>query len=285
MFTHFLKELELGYTPNPDVLCNREIKFKALFNKAMALGADAMATGHYCQTRSGLLFRGSDPGKDQSYFLHMVKEQVLSDVLFPVGHMQKSAVRELAKEAGLPLHSKKDSTGICFIGERNFRQFLERYIPNEKGPIESVEGRELGEHDGIFYYTIGQRKGLRIGGEGEAWFVVGKDRERNALIVAQGKNHPALFAPGLTATDLSWIGPAPTLPLRCHAKVRYRQQDQPCTVEKQGDRLYVHFDRPQRAITPRQSVVFYQGERCLGGALIERALDREQELLQKQILE
>lgn len=269
----FLKEIKQGYTPNPDILCNKEIKFKVLFEKAKALGADALATGHYCQTENGALFKGKDPGKDQSYFLCMVKQKVLSEVVFPIGHMHKTAVRKIAKEAGLPVFAKKDSMGICFIGKRNFRSFLEKYIPNEKGAIETVEGKVIGSHDGIYYYTIGQRKGMGIGGAGEAWFVAGKDRQRNVLIVAQGANHPALFARGLTATDISWIGDPPTFPFRCHAKVRYRQEDQPCTVEKNGERLIVNFDQPQRAITPRQSVVFYSGNRCLGGAIIEKTLD------------
>ena len=273
VFTHFIKEIKLGYTPNPDILCNREIKFKALFEKAKALGADALATGHYCQTADGALLKGKDDGKDQSYFLYTIKKRVLQNVLFPIGHMQKSAVRKVAEEAGLPVFSKKDSTGICFIGKRNFRKFLEQYIPNEKGPIETVEGKKIGSHDGIFYYTIGQRKGMGIGGEGEAWFVAGKDTKRNALIVAQGANHPALFAPSLIATDISWVDAPPTLPLRCHAKVRYRQVEQPCTVEKRGEHLHVTFDTPQRAITPRQSVVFYQGDHCLGGAIIKRKFD------------
>lgn len=272
VFSHFLRELELGYTPNPDILCNREIKFKVLFEKAKALGADALATGHYCQTENGALFKGLDPNKDQSYFLYPVKKRVLNEVLFPIGHLQKNVVRKIAEEAHLPVFSKKDSTGICFIGKRNFRSFLEKYIPNEKGPIETVEGKEIGTHDGIFYYTIGQRKGMAIGGPGEAWFVAGKDRKRNALIVAQGANHPALFAPGLLATDLSWVEDPPSFPLRCHAKVRYRQMEQPCVVQQEGEQLRVYFDHPQRAITPRQSVVFYQGMRCLGGAIISQAL-------------
>ena len=263
VFTHFLRELELGYTPNPDVLCNREIKFKVLFERAKALGADLLATGHYCQTAKGALFKGKDPGKDQSYFLHMVRGSVLTEVIFPVGHMDKSTVRKIAEEASLPVFSKKDSTGICFIGKRNFQEFLKRYIPHKKGAIETVEGREVGTHNGIFYYTIGQRKGLGIGGPGQEWFVVGKDRERNLLIVAQGPHHPALFAPGLTATEISWIGAPPTLPLRCRAKVRYRQVEQPCTVEKRGGGCSVYFDTPQRAITPRQSVVFYRGRSVL----------------------
>jgi len=273
VFTHFLREIRLGYTPNPDILCNKEIKFKVLLKRAKALGADLLATGHYCQTENGTLLKGNDDGKDQSYFLYTMKKQLLEQVIFPIGHMQKRNVRERAKEAKLPIFSKKDSTGICFIGKRNFRQFLQRYIPPEKGPIETIEGKEIGTHDGIFYYTIGQRKGIGIGGKGEAYFVVEKNLKRNALIVAQGITHPALFASKLIATDVSWIDAPPTLPLFCHAKIRYRQAEQPCVVEKSGDKnLHVIFERQQRAITPRQSIVFYRGSLCLGGAIIARSL-------------
>jgi len=272
VFTHFLKELEHGHTPNPDILCNREIKFKVLFHKAKALGADLLATGHYCQTSDGKLLKGQDQGKDQSYFLYTVKKAVLKEVLFPIGHLEKSEVRKIAKEANLPVFNKKDSTGICFIGKRNFREFLEKYIPHEPGDIVTVEGEKVGTHDGIYYYTIGQRKGMGIGGPGDAWFVAGKDKDNRKLIVAQGENHPALLAPTLSATEVSWVDEVPTFPLRCKAKVRYRQVEMPCTVEKDGDKLMVSFDEDQRAITPRQSVVFYQGEVCLGGAIIEQAL-------------
>lgn len=272
VFTYFLKELENGHTPNPDILCNREIKFKVLFHKAKALGADLLATGHYCQTSGGSLLKGKDQGKDQSYFLYTVKKTVLEEVLFPIGHLEKSEVRKIAEEANLPVFNKKDSTGICFIGKRNFQQFLEKYIPHEPGEIVTVEGEKVGIHDGIYYYTIGQRKGLGIGGPGDAWFVAGKDKENRKLIVAQGENHPALFAPALSATDISWVNEVPTFPLRCKAKIRYRQVEMPCTVEKNNEKLIVSFDEDQRAITPRQSVVFYQGEICLGGAIIEKAL-------------
>ncbi|WP_316357959.1 tRNA 2-thiouridine(34) synthase MnmA [Candidatus Neptunichlamydia sp. REUL1] len=275
VFTHFLKEIELGHTPNPDVLCNREIKFKLLFEKAKALGANALATGHYCQTKNGTLMKGNDPGKDQSYFLYTVKNQVLNEVLFPIGHMKKTEVRRIAEQAHLPVFNKKDSTGICFIGKRNFRTFLEKYIPHEPGVIETIEGTEIGTHDGIYYYTIGQRKGMGIGGPGDAWFVVNKQKESRKLIVVQGENHPALFANALTATDISWVGSAPELPFKCKAKVRYRQIEEPCTVSKQGDMLLVTFDEPQRAVTPRQSVVFYDGDTCLGGAIIKEALPKE----------
>ncbi len=275
VFTHFLKEIELGHTPNPDVLCNREIKFKLLFEKAKTLGADALATGHYCQTKNGALIKGNDSGKDQSYFLYTVKNQVLNEVLFPIGHMEKTEVRTIAEQANLPVFNKKDSTGICFIGKRNFREFLEKYIPHEPGVIETVEGATVGTHDGIYYYTIGQRKGMGIGGPGDAWFVVNKQKESRKLIVAQGENHPALFAKALTATDISWVNAVPKLPFTCKAKVRYRQVEEPCTVSKQDDMLLITFDQPQRAVTPRQSVVFYDGNTCLGGAIIKEALPKE----------
>lgn len=269
VFAYFLKEIEMGHTPNPDILCNREIKFKVLFEKAKALGADSLATGHYSQTENGKLLKGNDPGKDQSYFLYTVKEKVLRSVLFPIGHLEKGEVRQIAKNAALPVFNKKDSTGICFIGKRNFREFLEKYIPHEPGDIVTVEGKKVGTHDGIYYYTIGQRKGMGIGGAGEAWFVAGKDKTNRKLIVAQGENHPALFAPSLSATEISWVADKPSFPLRCKAKIRYRQTEEPCTAVQEGETLLVHFDTPQRAITPRQSVVFYDGNICLGGAIIK----------------
>jgi tRNA-specific 2-thiouridylase len=273
VFTYFLKEVESGFTPNPDILCNREIKFNALLKKALALGADKLATGHYCQLQGDKLLKGQDPNKDQTYFLYTLKKKVFPRLLFPVGGMFKSEVREIAKGAKLPIHDKKDSTGICFIGKRNFKAFLEKYIPHKPGYFKSVDGKILGSHDGAFYYTIGQRKGLRIGGPGEAWFVVHKDMKQNSVIVAQGKNHPALFAPALYATDLSWIGKLPTpLPYICKAKIRYRQRDTDCTIQKvEGDRVHVTFHTPQRAITPRQSIVFYEDGICLGGAIIQAA--------------
>ncbi len=276
VFLRFVDELKKGLTPNPDVLCNKEIKFKAFLNKALTLGADFIATGHYCQTHlceGGVqLLRGADPLKDQSYFLYAIDPKALEKTLFPIGHLKKERVRTIALEAGLPTANKRDSTGICFIGKRNFTQFLSRYIGYTKGPIETVEGKVIGEHNGIAYHTIGQRHGLGIGGPGEAWFIVGKECARNALIVAQGEGHPSLFASALTATECSWIQGAP-LPLRCTAKVRYRSPDVPCTVQAvDNDRLRITFDAPQRALTPRQSVVFYNGPACLGGALIESTL-------------
>ncbi|MEM8727581.1 MAG: tRNA 2-thiouridine(34) synthase MnmA [Chlamydiota bacterium] len=278
VFTHFLKELEDGHSPNPDILCNKEIKFKALFHRAKALGAELLATGHYCQTANGQLLKGEDLGKDQSYFLYTVKKSVLEQVLFPIGHLKKSEVRKIAEEGNLPVFDKKDSTGICFIGKRNFRRFLARYIPHEPGDIVTVEGKKVGTHDGIHYYTIGQRKGMGIGGAGKAWFIAGKDKENRKLIVAQGSNHPALFAPALSAVEVFWVDKVPTFPLRCNAKIRYRQVETPCIVEREGEKLIVSFDQDQRAITPRQSVVFYRGKICLGGAIIEKALVKSESI-------
>lgn len=264
VFTSFVEELKMGYTPNPDILCNREIKFNVFFKKALDLGADFLATGHYARTENGQLLKAADPNKDQTYFLYTLNEQILRRVLFPIGHLQKAEVRKIAKEADLNVHDKKDSTGICFIGKRDFKEFISRYIPYQKGRFETPDGKVVGEHDGAAYYTIGQRKGLGIGGPGDAWFVVSKEIDRNVVIVAQGEDHPALYAGGLIATEPSLMGEV----TRCTAKIRYRQADQPCTVQREGDQLIVRFDEPQRAITPRQSIVFYEGERCMGGALI-----------------
>jgi len=268
VFSQFIEELRLGYTPNPDVLCNREIKFKALFQKAKELGADFLATGHYAQTHEGTLLRSVDLSKDQTYFLYTLKSDVLKQVLFPVGHLEKKEVRRVAEEHGLATATKKDSTGICFIGERNFRDFLGNYIAFKEGSFETLKGQVVGKHQGVAFYTIGQRKGLKIGGAGDAWFVVGKDVERNVVLVEQGEDHPALYRHHLEATDVSWVGVVPSLPFQCTAKIRYRQEDQDCTVSQSGSGLSVTFDKPQRAVTPRQAIVFYQGEVCLGGALI-----------------
>lgn len=279
VFEHFLAEYRAGRTPNPDILCNREIKFRAFLDYALMLGADCIATGHYarrgeCGGKATLL-RGLDSNKDQSYFLHAVGHRELAKSLFPVGGIAKPEVRALAQAQGLATHSKKDSTGICFIGERRFRDFLQQYLPAQPGEIHSLEGEILGHHQGLMYHTIGQRQGLGIGGlanhNDAPWYVVAKDLERNVLLVAQGNNHPALFSSTLRAGQLCWIaGEAPTLPLRCTAKVRYRQEDQACTVTAGEDGCRVAFDAPQRAVTPGQSVVFYSAERCLGGGIIER---------------
>lgn len=270
VFSHFIEELKLGYTPNPDVLCNREIKFKALFQKAQELGADYLATGHYAQTQGGLLLRSQDLDKDQTYFLYTLKKEILEHVLFPVGHLSKKEVRTIAHAHGLATATKKDSTGICFIGKRPFREFLGNYISYQEGSFETLSGKVVGNHQGASFYTIGQRKGLKIGGPGEAWFVVGKDVSRNVVFVEQGEDHPALYRSSLIATDISWISGEPlAFPLRCTAKIRYRQEDQECSVEiDEENRLIVSFDRPQRAVTPRQAIVFYKDSLCLGGALI-----------------
>lgn len=279
VFSEFLSESLAGRTPNPDILCNREIKFKRFYNQAKELGADFLATGHYCQVEHldghALLKRGSDPLKDQTYFLYAIREEVLKEVLFPIGHLPKTEVRKIALEAGLSTAGKKDSTGICFIGKRDFKEFLGQHLTGTPGEMVTPEGRVVGRHDGLPFYTIGQRKGLGIGGEGEAWFVVEKNLPKNQLIVVQGEDHPALFVGGLEAIQQSWIaGHAPSAyPYRCTAKVRYRQPDQACVIEKEENgTLYIRFDEPQRAVTPGQSIVFYQGDICLGGAIINRPL-------------
>jgi len=278
VFEHFLAEYKAGRTPNPDILCNREIKFKAFLDYAMMLGADYIATGHYTRRGEsqgkGTLLKGLDNNKDQSYFLHAVGHAELEKTLFPVGEIEKPEVRRLAQQHQLATAKKKDSTGICFIGERRFKDFLQQYLPAQPGAILSLDGEHLGQHHGLMYHTIGQRQGLGIGGlanHGDApWYVVDKDLDNNVLLVAQGNNHPALFKSSLQAGEIYWIaGETPPLPLRCMAKVRYRQADQACTVKQQGGVYAVDFDEPQRAVTPGQSVVFYQGERCLGGGVIE----------------
>jgi len=280
VFEYFLKEYRAGRTPNPDVLCNREIKFGVFRDYAKRLGGDLLATGHYARAGlvdgHGALFKGQDPGKDQSYFLHAVSAEALAETVFPLGELLKDEVRQIARDRGLPVHDKKDSTGICFIGERPFREFLATYIPANPGPMRTPDGEVMGEHQGLMYYTLGQRQGLLIGGHRdhgeEPWYVVGKDLADNALIVAQGE-HEMLFSVGLTAIDASWIGPAPSgldSGLRCAAKVRYRQADQACVVTALGDdRLDVRFTAPQKAVAPGQFVVFYDGDRCLGGAVID----------------
>ena len=279
VFEHFLEEYRAGRTPNPDILCNREIKFKAFLDYALMLGADLIATGHY--TRRGesdgkvTLLKGLDPNKDQSYFLHAVGYRELDKTLFPVGEIEKPEVRALAEKYALATARKKDSTGICFIGERRFSDFLQQYLPAQPGEIFSLEGEHLGQHQGLMYHTIGQRQGLGIGGlanhSDAPWYVVDKDLDNNVLLVAQGNDHPALFKSSLTTGEVFWVAAEPpSLPLHCQAKVRYRQQDQPCTLHPEGSGYRVEFELPQRAVTPGQSVVFYQGEVCLGGGVIEQ---------------
>jgi tRNA-specific 2-thiouridylase len=279
VFEHFLAEYKAGRTPNPDILCNREIKFKAFLDYAMLLGADYIATGHY--TRRGeadgkaTLLKGLDNNKDQSYFLHAVGHAELEKTLFPVGEIEKPAVRKLAEQHELATAKKKDSTGICFIGERRFKDFLQQYLPAQPGEILSLDGEHLGRHHGLMYHTIGQRQGLGIGGLSNhpdaPWYVVQKDLDNNVLLVAQGNDHPALFTSSLDTGEIYWVsGAAPATPLSCMAKVRYRQPDQACTISRRGDACRVDFEQPQRAVTPGQSVVFYQDELCLGGGVIER---------------
>lgn len=278
VFEEFLDKYRQGLTPNPDVLCNKEIKFKALWKRALALGADSLATGHYCRVLKyegvDALACGIDEDKDQSYFLHMIDPKVLKHVLFPLGGLKKEQVRQIAQTLGLATHAKKDSTGICFIGKRNFRDFLSGYLPAQTGKIKTLEGDNIGEHAGIAYYTIGQRKGLNIGGPGEAWFVVDKKIDTNELVVTQGDSSPQLFSLSCTTLSPHWLISQPKFPLRCSAKIRYRTPSSLCTLHcnqssSKSDCLEVIFDTPQRAITPGQSIVFYSGEICLGGAIIE----------------
>ncbi|MFD2670403.1 tRNA 2-thiouridine(34) synthase MnmA [Marinicrinis sediminis] len=278
VFSYFLDEYRKGRTPNPDVMCNREIKFGEFLDKAMQLGADYIATGHYArvvhQDGEFQLLRGVDTNKDQSYFLSKLNQAQLSKAMFPIGHLPKPEVRAIADKAGLATAKKKDSTGVCFIGERNFKEFLSQYLPAQPGDICTLEGEVLGRHDGLMYYTLGQRQGLGIGGSGtgEPWFVASKDLASNRLYVVQGGKHPALFSGGLTASDVVWINDRPrTEPFTCTAKFRYRQADQDVTVHPQADgTLRVQFYEPQKAVTPGQAVVFYAGEQCLGGATIDQ---------------
>ena len=276
VFSRFLEDYARGVTPNPDVLCNREIKFGSFLAYARRLGGERIATGHYARTDgAGRLLRAADSDKDQTYFLHAVGRDALAATVFPVGHLPKSEVREIARREGLPNHDRQDSTGICFIGERPFGEFLGRYIEDEAGDIESEDGRIVGRHGGLSRYTLGQRQGLKVGGvrgtSDAPWYVAGKDARRNVLIVVQGHDHPLLLARGLVAIDPSWVwGTAPAMPLRCTARTRHRQPDRPCRVEPMDTgRLRVVFDEPMRALTPGQYVVFYVGEQCLGGATIE----------------
>jgi tRNA-specific 2-thiouridylase len=270
VFAEFLREYAAGRTPNPDVLCNAEIKFRAFLDHAMRLGAEKIATGHYARTDGVKLLRGRDGAKDQSYFLHRLTQEQLSRVMFPVGDLKKTDVRRIALEAGLPNHAKKDSTGICFIGERPFREFLNRYLPKVPGPIKTPEGKIVGEHIGLAFYTIGQRKGIGIGGAGEPWYVAGKDRASNTLVVVQGHDHPLLMKKTLSAADAAWVsGSAPAAPSNHTAKTRYRQADAPCTLSRVLEsEIRVDFPSPQWAVTPGQSVVLYDGEVCLGGGVI-----------------
>ena len=294
VFAEFLREYQAGRTPNPDILCNAEIKFKSFLDHAMRLGADKIATGHYARVRLNAatgrheLLKGLDPSKDQSYFLHRLNQAQLAKTLFPVGELHKTEVRRIAEEIGLPNAKKKDSTGICFIGERPFREFLNRYISKEPGPIKDPTGRTIGKHVGLSFYTLGQRQGLGIGGvkdkgaqrgggEHQPWFVARKDIEKNTLWVVQGHDHPWLLSQGLLAGDVSWCAGVPPLPGQYAAKTRYRQADAPCTLSASADgqtapEFGLHFPDAQWAVTPGQSAVLYDGDVCLGGGVINAAI-------------
>lgn len=280
VFADFLAEYRKGRTPNPDVACNRQIKFGDCLTYAKRLGADKVATGHYARvanTASGWrLFKGRDLSKDQSYFLHAILPQTLPDILFPLGELEKSEVRHIANDKGLPNYARKDSTGICFIGERPFKEFLQQYISTESGVIETPEGDAIGSHEGLPFYTLGQRQGLGIGGlrdySDAPWYVAGKDEQRNVLIACQKREHPLLWSEFLTTEALHWLaGDQPSGKLRCTAKTRYRQSDVPCVVEMTAGGTRVSFDEPVWAVTPGQYAVFYDGDLCLGGGVIDSA--------------
>lgn len=291
VFQYFLNEYRAGRTPNPDVLCNREIKFGSFRAYAKRLGGTLVATGHYARTRivdgQPQLFKAADTGKDQSYFLHAVSDEALADTLFPLGELQKDDVRRIARDRGLDVFDKKDSTGICFIGERPFREFLAKYLQAERGPIRTPDGRTVGEHRGLPYYTLGQRQGLGVGGRNDAndlpWYVAAKNPDENALIVVQGE-HPLLYSDELEASEASWIGDPPAGlagggSFVCQAKIRYRQTDQACEVRPtERGNLVVSFDDAQRAVAPGQFIVFYREDRCLGGATIDNAYSRSHAL-------
>ena len=277
VFAHFLKEYELGRTPNPDVLCNREIKFNVFAKYASILGADLIATGHYARLKklngSQQLMKAVDRNKDQSYFLQSVSSKQFSNVLFPLGDLEKDHVREIARENNFPNHSKKDSTGICFIGERRFKDFLQTYFPENPGDIVDQKNRVIGRHDGLIFHTLGQRQGLKIGGiKGsgeEPWYVVEKDLNSNRLIVAQGNNNPALFCNSMEVENIHWVGSQPATPAEVMVKTRYRQADQKCKVTLKKTSYLIEFEKPQRAVTPGQWACFYDGDICLGGGIIE----------------
>ncbi|GGP21431.1 tRNA 2-thiouridine(34) synthase MnmA [Silvimonas iriomotensis] len=274
VFSYFLAEYSAGRTPNPDILCNSEIKFKCFLDYAIKLGGVKMATGHYAANRvrpdgRTELIRAADQSKDQTYFLYRLSQEQVSQAVFPLGGLQKTEVRAIAEQIELPNARKKDSTGICFIGERPFREFLNRYLPKVPGAMVTPEGRRMGEHMGLMYYTIGQRQGLGIGGEGLPWFVAGKDMEKNELIVVQGHDHPLLLKHDLIAKDCSWILGETPAPGRYTAKTRYRQQDAACTLEHIDGGVQLTFDEPQWAMTPGQSMVLYDGDVCMGGGIIQ----------------
>lgn len=279
VFEYFLAEYKRGRTPNPDVLCNKEIKFKVFYEYALSLGADYIATGHYARVDNGespVLLKAKDRNKDQTYFLHAIDPSVLPKVRFPVGDYFKTEIRAFAEKLGLTTKDKKDSTGICFIGEKPFKTFLQEYILAQPGPIKTTDGKILGQHDGLMFYTLGQRQGLGIGGQrhhsDEPWYIVDKNISDNTLIIAQGKDHPMLYSQGLICGKIHWLSnTTPELPHTCYAKTRYRQQEQACMIspENEDGGHILMFSSPQRAVTPGQYVVFYDANRCIGGAVIE----------------
>ncbi|MCE3043744.1 tRNA 2-thiouridine(34) synthase MnmA [Legionella sp. 16cNR16C] len=280
VFTHFLNEYESGRTPNPDVLCNKEIKFKAFLDYALGMGADFIATGHYAKIKHEnpfpALLKAKDREKDQTYFLHAVEPSALAKTLFPIGDYHKAEIREMAKELGLITHDKKDSTGICFIGEKKFKNFLNEFILAKPGPIKTTKGDIIGQHDGLMFYTLGQRQGLGIGGLAnsgdEPWYVVDKDLANNTLVIAQGQSHPMLYSQGLMCSEIHWLADyKDQLPITCYAKTRYRQTEQACIISPLNNKQHcVMFADPQRAVTPGQYIVFYDKNQCLGGAIIEQ---------------
>ena len=277
VFSLFLEEYSRGRTPNPDVLCNREIKFKAFLEFALRIGGERLATGHFVRTDGeGRLLKGSDSAKDQSYFLYMLKSAQLKRSVFPVGAMTKAEVRAIARDHGLRVSEKKDSTGVCFIGERNFRQFLKNYLPARPGDMVTDRGEIVGRHEGLMYYTLGQRRGLGIGGRGDgrSFFVVDKDLKNNRLIVAQGEDHPLLFSRGCVCSQATFVlEEVPEgIPVSLACRFRYRQGDQKVTVRRQGDAMEIIADEKQRALTPGQSAVLYDGDVCLGGGIIDTVL-------------
>lgn len=277
VFAGFLEDLKAGRTPNPDIICNVEIKFREFPDWARKLGATYAATGHYARIDRNAdpprLLKGTDPNKDQSYFLHGLNAKALEYAIFPLGNLTKSEVRNKARQLGLQNHDKKGSTGICFIGRRNFGSFIQRYLPSTEGKITDEFGAEIGRHSGAFLYTIGQRTGLGIGGPGDAWYVARKDIASNTLIAVQGHDHPLLFSRFAKVADINWISNSPELPLKSMANIRYQGADQECTIQQaEKGKFKVEFVKPVRAVTPGQSIVFYQGDVCLGGAVIEDAL-------------
>lgn len=282
VFAHFLEEYKKGRTPNPDVLCNREIKFNVFLDFAEKLGADKLVTGHFAnvdQAENGeyRLLRAADENKDQTYFLYMINQRALSKAMFPVGNLLKSQVRDIARESGIPVSEKKDSTGVCFIGERNFKQFLSGYLPAQPGDMITTDGKKVGRHDGLMYYTLGQRRGLGIGGSGDGrrWFVVKKDLVNNVLVVEQGEDSPLLYTHESIGSELTWLAGHPPVqdgvPLECQVRLRHRQPLQKCILTLKDGQAHMHFPDAQRAVTPGQSAVFYQDQVCLGGAIVDEA--------------